>query len=68
MFARLFALPTVRKRTTVVWHAGEPLAMPINAFEELLKAALRAKPDDLRVDFNVQTNGTLITPGWCELF
>jgi uncharacterized protein len=67
MFARLFALPTVRGRTTVVWHAGEPLAMPITAFEELLEAALRAKPNELIVNFNVQTNATLISPAWCEL-
>lgn len=68
MFSRLFALPTVRDRTTVVWHAGEPLAMPITAFEELLKAALHAKPEVLTVKFNIQTNATLIDQGWCELF
>ena len=68
MFARLLALPTVRDQVTVVWHAGEPLAMPIKAFEELLKSVMRAKPEGLTVNFNVQTNGTLITPDWCDLF
>lgn len=68
MFARLFALPTVRDRVTVVWHAGEPLAMPIRAFEQLVQAAIRATPPGLFVKFSLQTNGTLISKEWCELF
>jgi uncharacterized protein len=52
---------------TVIWHGGEPLAVPIDDFESLLKPF-----EDLRrahqVIHSIQTNATLITSGWCELF
>ncbi|REE97682.1 cyclophane-forming radical SAM peptide maturase AmcB [Thermomonospora umbrina] len=51
----------------VVWHGGEPLALACERFEALLGPF-----EDLRrrgrVTHAVQTNGTLIDAGWCELF
>ena len=51
----------------VVWHCGEPLATPIGHFRELLAPfePLRAAG---ALSHSVQTNGTLITPAWCDLF
>lgn len=52
---------------TVIWHGGEPLALPITEFEQRL-----AVFEDLRragkVIHSVQTNAALINPLWCELF
>jgi uncharacterized protein len=52
---------------TVIWHGGEPLALPIEEFRKRL-----APFEELRragkVRHSVQTNATLINPNWCELF
>lgn len=51
----------------VVWHGGEPLAVGPQRF-----AALLAPFEDLRhagrIHHYVQTNATLITDAWCDLF
>lgn len=51
----------------VIWHGGEPLMTPIATFTQLL-----APFEDLRkagrLIHSVQTNATLITPAWCEIF
>lgn len=51
----------------VVWHGGEPTALPIARFAERLWAL-----EDLRragrVRHAIQTNATLIDQAWCELF
>jgi uncharacterized protein len=52
---------------TIVWHGGEPLATGIKHFETLLKPLepLRARQ---QVEHVVQTNATLISDEWCDLF
>ncbi|RKS68161.1 uncharacterized protein BZB76_6409 [Actinomadura pelletieri DSM 43383] len=55
-------------RLEVRWHAGEPLTAPISFYREActaLRAALGGLTD---VRFSLQTNGTLVTDRWCDLF
>ena len=51
----------------VVWHGGEPTALPITTFNARLQPF-----EDLRVagrvEHAIQTNATRITRNWCELF
>jgi len=51
----------------VVWHGGEPTALPITTFRARLQPF-----EDLRIagraEHSIQTNATLITEEWCELF
>lgn len=52
----------------ILWHAGEPLAVPQKWYEEAFEiidsyASLRGK-----ISHTVQTNGTLINDQWCEFF
>ena len=53
---------------TVVWHAGEPLAMPIAFYE----AAIDAIEDEIgaacTVTHAIQSNATLIDDAWCAFF
>ncbi|MEV6765977.1 cyclophane-forming radical SAM peptide maturase AmcB [Streptomyces sp. NPDC051105] len=49
----------------VVWHGGEPLALGLPGFVELLG---RFRAGAQRVSHTVQTNGTLIDDAWCEVF
>ena len=66
IFARVFASGLVRKPFTVVWHAGEPLVLPVEFYERAF-AILRARnTDGLPVDHSFQTNGTMITQAWCD--
>ena len=53
---------------TVVWHAGEPLAVPRAFYEGAFAAIAEALGPDCRVTHAVQTNATLIDDAWCELF
>jgi uncharacterized protein len=52
---------------TLVWHGGEPLACGLSVFRELVKVFHRLHKRG-KVSHNVQTNGTLITQGWCDFF
>jgi len=54
-------------RVDVVWHGGEPLTTPVDHMRRLLLPfePLRAAG---RVRHFVQTNATLISPAWIEVF
>ena len=51
----------------VRWHAGEPLTLGVDGLAQLLEPfeALRRAG---RVRHSLQTNATLVTAEWCELF
>ncbi|MGH3710855.1 MAG: radical SAM protein [Pseudonocardiaceae bacterium] len=51
----------------LVWHGGEPLAAGPILFEELLKHFAPLQNAGL-IQHVIQTNATLITSEWCELF
>ncbi|HLL75446.1 MAG TPA: cyclophane-forming radical SAM/SPASM peptide maturase GrrM/OscB [Pyrinomonadaceae bacterium] len=58
----------VGERLSIVWHAGEPLVLPVSYYEEAFRAlaalpAARGK----RIAHSIQTNGTLINDAWCQL-
>jgi len=53
---------------TVVWHAGEPLAVPVDYYRQAFEIVRRVLGPDSRVTHAIQTNATLIDPTWCELF
>jgi uncharacterized protein len=53
---------------SVVWHAGEPLAMPIRFYEEAIAAIQQVIGSRYVVTHSIQTNATLIDDAWCDLF
>ena len=53
---------------TVVWHAGEPLAMPIAFYDEAIAAIAAEIGAHCDVRHAIQTNATLIDAAWCALF
>jgi uncharacterized protein len=72
IFKQIFTSPFLGKHFTVCWHAGEPLAVPISfyeaAFEQIQAAERQFKTVDCAFNHSIQTNGTLITPAWCNFF
>ena len=55
-------------RLTVLWHAGEPLTIPVGYYRDAIKQIRNLLPNEMKVDFNFQTNATLVTDEWCDLF
>jgi len=66
LFPRLLRLPTLGSEVTLVWHAGEPLTLPIAAYTELFEIIAAARPPELSVQHSFQTNGTLLNSAWCD--
>ncbi len=55
-------------RLSVVWHAGEPLTVPLDFYRQAIPAVAEFGTDALTVRQSIQTNGTLLTAAHCELF
>ncbi len=64
----VFASGLVREPFCLLWHAGEPLVMPIDFYEEAMALVGQANRFGVRVDHCFQTNATLINERWCEFF
>jgi uncharacterized protein len=68
LFDKVFASSWTGEGLTVIWHAGEPLVVPVAFYETAFAAIEKMRPAALRLRHSVQTNGMLITPQWCDLF
>ncbi len=68
VFGRLFASGWTAPALSVIWHAGEPLVLPVQYYRDAFELIERARPRELRLRHSIQTNATLITPAWCQLF
>jgi uncharacterized protein len=68
LFSKLFDTNWVGPSLTVIWHAGEPLVVPISFYREAFEAIEALRPPDAHLQHSFQTNGMLITPAWCEFF
>ncbi len=52
---------------SLVWHAGEPLTLPIGWYEQAFACITRSL-NERPVRHHMQTNGLLIDSAWCEFF
>jgi uncharacterized protein len=68
LFEKLFASDWLAEDVTVIWHAGEPLVAPRAFYESAFAAIESLRPAKVRVHHAIQTNGTLISHEWCQLF
>jgi uncharacterized protein len=68
LFSQVFAAGWARDCLSVVWHAGEPMVLPIEFYREAFRTIDRLKPAELEVAHSFQTNGTLIDEAWCAFF
>jgi uncharacterized protein len=57
----------VKDNLCIVWHAGEPLSVPIAFYEDAF-ARIKARAPHVNVTHSIQTNGTIIDQRWCNLF
>jgi uncharacterized protein len=68
LFTQVFASGWVRDGLSVVWHAGEPMVLPIAFYRDAFAMVERLRPRDIEVVHSFQTNGTLIDDAWCGFF
>jgi uncharacterized protein len=68
LFSQVFASGWVGAGLSVVWHAGEPMVLPIAFYRDALAIVERLRPAGLPVAHSFQTNGTLIDDDWCSFF
>jgi uncharacterized protein len=63
---KVFAADLVMGPLTAIWHAGEPLAVPISYYEQAFAVIRREAPAGAVVRHCMQSNGTLINEAWCR--
>src|SRR4051812_29699310 len=63
-----FTSGLVQQPFTVLWHAGEPLVLPVAFYEEATALLDRANRERVPVRQSFQTNATLLDEEWCEFF
>ncbi len=69
---RVLESPYVGGDFTLLWHAGEPLTVPIAFYDAASACVRRAQErwqgEPLTIHQSVQTNATLINEAWCDCF
>src|SRR5262249_22991305 len=68
LFSQVFASGWVRDCLSVVWHAGEPMVLPIGFYRDAFRMIDLLKPANVSIGHSFQTNGTLINEDWCAFF
>ena len=68
LFSQVFASGWAEDGLTVIWHAGEPMVLPINFYRRAFRLIEELKPPGLGLTHAFQTNGTLIDNDWCAFF
>ena len=66
IFHNLFASNLIETQFTVVWHAGEPLVMPVSFYEQAFQKIRALNVKGYHIVHSMQTNGTLINQEWCD--
>jgi uncharacterized protein len=66
IFRWVFDSGLVCEPFTLLWHAGEPLVLPVTFYEIALDLLSKHNAAKVPVLQSFQTNATLIDPGWCE--
>lgn len=67
VLTQIMASGLVGARLSVVWHAGEPMAVPRRWYETAFEIIARHAGAG-SVDHHFQTNGVLIDAAWCDFF
>lgn len=68
IFSELFSSGWVGEELDIIWHAGEPLTLPIEYYTQAFHTIARLAPDGTKIQHAFQTNGMLIDDRWCQFF
>jgi len=67
-FEALAANLVLADELSVVWHSGEPLVLGPQYYLSAMAAIRGNLPSRINVEFDIQTNGTLLTPRWRDVY
>lgn len=71
-FEEITSSPFTGSRLRVSWHSGEPLVLKPDYYRAAIETVLNVRDGsprpDLVIDFDFQTNATLINAAWIEFF
>jgi uncharacterized protein len=62
----LFSSSFLADRVVLLWHAGEPLTVPLDFYRQTLSLIQEFNTRGVKVIPSLQTNGMLITQQWCD--
>jgi uncharacterized protein len=65
-FEKIFASGWSSSHLTVIWHAGEPLVLPVSYYQAAFEAIEAIRPRSIELRHSIQTNGMLIDEEWCD--
>lgn len=69
IYRQVLSSKLVKEPIDFLWHAGEPLTMPIKYFDNALATLEKINEEfNRKYNIHIQTNGTLINERWIELF
>src|ERR1700684_2157110 len=68
IFSELFSTDWAAENLYLIWHAGEPLVLPINYYSQAFDCIERLTPKGIKVSHAVQTNGMMIDDAWSQFF
>ena len=63
---RVFESGLVQHPFTILWHAGEPLAVPLSWYEEAFRIIEQFPGARENIQHSFQSNGMLLNDAWCE--
>ncbi|MDF1753021.1 MAG: GRRM system radical SAM/SPASM domain protein [Verrucomicrobiales bacterium] len=63
---RVFSSGLVQHPFTILWHAGEPLAVPLRWYKEAFEMINTYPGAKENIQHSFQSNGTLLNDAWCE--
>ncbi len=67
LFAEVFACGWCAPELTIIWHAGEPLVVPVEFYEQAFTTIEALRPAGVTVRHSFQSNGMLLSERWCNL-
>jgi len=66
LFGQVFASGWAGDGLSVVWHAGEPMVLPVSFYRRAFALIEGLKPAGVGLTHSFQTNGTLLDDEWAE--
>jgi uncharacterized protein len=66
LFSQVFASGWADDGLSVVWHAGEPMVLPIAFYRRAFALIDELKPAEIPLNHSFQTNGTLLSDAWAD--
>ena len=66
LMERVVEANLIDKEITIVWHAGEPLAVPLSYYKKYFDIIHSNTPTHVKIKHSIQTNGMLVTEEWCR--